>query len=65
MKYHSLFLLKIRKDVTKFVICCSRDWRLKGKEHALITILPAKSDGDDVLCLQSYQGLMIDISRVY
>ena len=30
MKYHSLFLSKIRKDVAKFVVCCSRDWRFKG-----------------------------------
>ena len=30
MKYHNLFFLKIRKDVTKFVVCCSRDWRFKG-----------------------------------
>ena len=21
---------KIRKDVAKFVVCCSRDWRFKG-----------------------------------
>ena len=30
MKYRSLFLLKIRKDVAKFVVCCSGDWRIKG-----------------------------------
>ena len=30
MKYHSLILSKIRKDVAKFVVCCSGDWRLKG-----------------------------------
>ena len=30
MKYHSLFLSKISKGVTKFVVCCSRDWRFKG-----------------------------------
>ena len=30
MKYHSLFLSKIRKDVTKFVVCCSCDWRFKS-----------------------------------
>ena len=30
MKYHTLFLLKTRKDVAKFVVCCSRDWRFKG-----------------------------------
>ena len=27
MKYHTLFLLRIRKDVAKFVVCCSRDWQ--------------------------------------
>ena len=31
MKYHPLFFLKIKKDVAKFVICCSRDWCFKGK----------------------------------
>ena len=30
MKYHTLFLSKTRKDVTKFVACCSRDWPFKG-----------------------------------
>ena len=30
MKYHTLFLSKTRKDVAKFVVCCSRDWRFKG-----------------------------------
>ena len=30
MKYHSLFGSKIRKDITKFVVCCSCDWRFKG-----------------------------------
>ena len=29
MRYHTLFILKIRKDVTKFVVCCSRDCRLR------------------------------------
>ena len=29
MKYHSFFLSKIRKDVAKFVVCCSCDWRFK------------------------------------
>ena len=27
-----LFLLKIRKDVAKFVVSCSCDWRFKGKD---------------------------------
>ena len=30
MKYHTLFFPKIWKDVAKFVVCCSRDWRFKG-----------------------------------
>ena len=34
MKYHSLFLLKTRKDVAKFVakfvVFCSRGWRFEG-----------------------------------
>ena len=33
MKYHTLFLSKIWKDVAKFAICCSFDWRFKGKYH--------------------------------
>ena len=30
MKYHTLFFSKIRKDVAKFVVCCSLDRRLKA-----------------------------------
>ena len=29
------------------------------------TVLPAKSDSDVMFCLQIYQGLIIDRSRVY
>ena len=29
------------------------------------TVLPAKSDNDFMFCLQSYQGIIIDISLVY
>ena len=29
-KYHPLIFLKIGKDVSKFVVCCSCDWRFKG-----------------------------------
>ena len=29
------------------------------------TVLPDKSDSDDVFCLQTYQGLIIDRSLVY
>ena len=30
MKRHTLFFLKIGKDVAKFVVCCSCDLRFKG-----------------------------------
>ena len=30
VKYHILFSVKIKKDVIKFVVCSSRDWRFKG-----------------------------------
>ena len=30
MKYHTLFFSKIKKDIAKFVFCCSHDWRFKG-----------------------------------
>ena len=30
MKYHPLFFSNIKKGNTKFVVCCSRDWRFKG-----------------------------------
>ena len=32
LEYHNLFLSKIGKDVSKFVVCCSRDWRFKDKK---------------------------------
>ena len=28
--YHTLFLSKLGKDVAKFVVFCSCDWRFKG-----------------------------------
>ena len=30
MKYHTLLISKIEKDVAKFVVCPSCDWRFKG-----------------------------------
>ena len=36
MKYHSLFFSKIKKAVTKSVVCCRRDWRLKSTKHKLV-----------------------------
>ena len=30
MIYHTLFLLEIKEDVAKFVVCYSRDWHFKG-----------------------------------
>ena len=36
MKYHTLFFFrKLGKDVAKFVVCCSCDWRLKLKQYLL------------------------------
>ena len=29
MKYYTIFFSIIMKDVTKFVVCCSHDWRFK------------------------------------
>ena len=37
----------------------SKMWLLSG------TVLPAKSDSDDMFCLLSYKGLRIDRSLVY
>ena len=40
--------------------------RRKTLDYMIIdTVLPAKSDSDFMFCLQSYQGLIIDISLVY
>ena len=30
----NLIFSKMRKDDTKFVVCCSCDWRFKGYSHA-------------------------------
>ena len=38
MKYHTSFFSKIRKDVAKFLVCCSRDWRFKGKLFMLNSV---------------------------
>ena len=40
MIYHTLFFSEIRKDVAKFVVCCSRDWRFKGKGSIYGNMLP-------------------------
>ena len=32
MKYHTLFFSKIREDVAKFGVCCSRDWQRPNYE---------------------------------
>ena len=41
---------------------CLRDEQIQFSAY---TVLPAKSDGDVIFCLQSYQGLKIDRSLVY
>ena len=38
---------------------------LHNKPITSSTVLPAKSDSDVMLCLQSYQGLIINRSLVY
>ena len=30
MKYHTVFVSKIKKDVAEIPVCYSRDWRFKG-----------------------------------
>ena len=44
MKHHTLFFSKIGKDVAKFAVCCSRDWRFKGKliMHNISFNMPAR-----------------------
>ena len=36
---------KIKKDVTKFVICCIRDWRYKGLTSPILSLLDALDQG--------------------
>ena len=47
MIYRTLFLLKIRKDVAKFAVCCSRDWHFKGFKGPFICLLATSSAADD------------------
>ena len=35
MKYHTLFLSKTRKDVGKFVVCCSPSHDLADDSHEI------------------------------
>ena len=39
MKYHTLFFFEIRKDVAKFVVYCSRDWRFVGLNIFNVTVI--------------------------
>ena len=50
--------------------CCTASGTSTKTEYlealcATLTILPAKSDSDDMFCLQNYKGLIIDRSFVY
>ena len=38
MKIMPYFFPKIKKNVTKFVICCSRDWRFKGYKACTVFV---------------------------
>ena len=43
--------------------CRSTNFYLKSEirgKKSTCTVLPAKSDSDDMFCLQTYQGLVID-----
>ena len=40
-------------------------WLVPFKNNLKATVLPTNSDSDFMLCLQSYQWLIIDISLVY
>ena len=48
MKYHTLFLSKIGKDVAKFVVCCSGDWHFKVNYFS--NTLSGKEISSDLLC---------------
>ena len=39
MKYHTLFLSKTRRVVTKFVVCSSREMLRDGTFHQVCTVL--------------------------
>ena len=41
------------------------EWNEYAGKVSYATVKPAKSDSDDMFCLQSYWGLRIDISLVY
>ena len=59
MKCHILLFSKIRKDVTKFVVCCSRDWRVKGNVLKCQTLfMPPPTSGNTV----QKQGPTLEIS---
>ena len=52
-------------DILHMVQACAYSEDSNNLASDLVTVLPAKSDSDVMLCLQSYQGLRIDISLVY
>ena len=51
--------------VVNFQLSCITSSNVVIVYNQLFTVLPAKSDSDDMFCLQSYQGLVIDKSLVY
>ena len=62
----NLFLsVDVNKDVSAMHVI--RKKITIGCLHAVSTgtVVPAKSDSDIMVCLQSYRGLRIDISLVY
>ena len=58
--YFSLAVYVVMPIVAIFVLLPSSETDVKSA-----TVLPANSDSDVMLCLQSYQGLIIDSSLKY
>ena len=78
MTYHILLTPKSRTFIPDFFISLKSSkieyapilvkWlcpNCKIKEKYFSTVLQAKSDSDVMVCLQSYHGLITDISHVY
>ena len=56
MKHHTIFFLKIRKDVARFVICCSHDWHFKGLYASKAYVLRNKNETLSSISQQSRGG---------
>ena len=57
----SLIFSKIKKDVAKFVVCCSRDWRFKGYHYLDCTALCEKRKERKMRVLSKFCYLGLDV----